>query len=199
MRPFILQIVNVPLKDADQAQWMDEYETVAKFNIAETCCASISVNELQELSESKVDHIIDLSEPLTYGEIRGSSKLRSNLARLYSSKAGSPLSPDNILIQPGAIAANHLVFYALVGPGDHVICHYPTYQQLYSVPRSLGAEVDLWKARPENEWVPDIEELKEAIKPNTKLIVLKLVASPPRVTPCAYNVPAIHKTLLELC
>jgi len=152
---------------------MDEYETTAKYNIAETCCASISVNELRDISDNKDEEIIDLSTALTYGEIPGTMKLRGNLARLYSSKVGTPLHTDNILIQPGAIAANNLIFYSLVGPGDHVICHYPTYQQLYSVPASLGAEVDLWKANPEKDWQLDIEELKNLIKPNTKLIVIK--------------------------
>ncbi|KAK8195928.1 hypothetical protein M8818_007079 [Zalaria obscura] len=159
-------------------QWMDKYETSAKYNIAETCCASISVNELLELAERKPEELLDLSTALTYGEIRGSTKLRENLARLYSTKVGTPLPAENILIQPGAIAANFLVFYSLVGPGDHVICHYPTYQQLYSVPASLGAEVDLWKALPENEWVPDVEELKRLIKPNTKLIVINNPQNP---------------------
>jgi len=152
---------------------MDEYETTAKYNIAETCCASISVNELREISENKDEEVIDLSTVLNYGEIPGTMKLRGNLARLYSSKVGTPLHTDNILIQPGAIAANNLIFYTLVGPGDHVICHYPTYQQLYSVPASLGAEVDLWKAKPEKDWQLDIEELKSLMKPNTKLIVIK--------------------------
>lgn len=152
---------------------MDEYEVTAKYNIAETCCASISVNELREISENKDEEVVDLSTALTYGEIRGSMNLRGNLARLYSSKAGSPLHTDNILIQPGAIAANYLVLYSLIGPGDHVICHYPTYQQLYDVPVSFGAEVDLWKAKPENEWQPDVEELKKLVKPNTKLIIIK--------------------------
>lgn len=152
---------------------MDEYEVTAKYNIAETCCASVSVNELSKIAERGGENIVDLDKVLDYGEIRGSMQLRGNLARLYSSKVGTPLHTDNILIQPGAIAANYLVFYGLVGPGDHVICHYPTYQQLYSVPASLGAEVDLWKARPEKQWQPDIDDLKDLIKPNTKLIVIK--------------------------
>lgn len=154
---------------------MDEYETTAKYNIAETCCASLSVNELRELSEKKDEEIVDLSAVLNYGEIRGSMKLRYNLARLYSSKVGTPLHTDNILIQPGAIAANSLVLYSLIGPGDHVICHHPTYQQLYSYPASLGAEVDLWKAKAKKEWQPDIDDLKDLIKPNTKLIIIKYV------------------------
>jgi aspartate/methionine/tyrosine aminotransferase len=83
------------------------------------------------------------------------------------------LPEDNVLITPGAIAANHLVFYGLIGTGDHVVCHYPTYQQLYEIPSSLGGEVDLWRARPEKNWVPNIDELKKLIKDNTKLIVIK--------------------------
>ena len=37
-----------------------------------------------------------------------------------------------------------LALYALIEPEDHVISMYPTYQQLYDIPKSLGADVDLW-------------------------------------------------------
>lgn len=151
---------------------MDKYETTAKYNIAETCAASISIEDLCSFDEERRSPL-SLSTKLTYGAIRGSEKLRSNLARLYSSKAPSPLPLENILITNGAIAANFLVLYTLVGPGDHVICHYPTYQQLYSVPKSLGADVSLWKAREGRGWQLDVDELKTLIKPNTKLIIIK--------------------------
>src|ERR1700760_3053045 len=105
---------------------MDQYQVGAKYDIAETCCASISLDQLQELCEDKTTKILDFPTKLSYGSIRGSEHLRSNLAKLYSSKAASPLSPESVLITQGAIAANHLVFYSLIGPGDHVICHYPT-------------------------------------------------------------------------
>lgn len=150
---------------------MDKYETIAKYNIAETCCASISINDLKELSDDKTWDPLDLSTKLTYGAIRGSKQLRELLANLHSEE--SPLSPENVLITAGAIQANFLLLYTLVGPGDHVICHYPTYQQLYSVPESVGAEVSLWKAKEENGWAVDVEELKALIRPNTKLIILK--------------------------
>jgi hypothetical protein len=167
-------------------QWMDEYELTAKYNLAETCCASISIDELLALSEDKTataSQLLDSSKIQGYGEIRGSTELRNNLSRLYSSKVGTPLPAENILITPGAIAANHLALYALVGPGDHVICHYPTYQQLYSIPESLGAEVSLWKSKAENKWLPDLEELKALVKPNTKLIIIKYVSKLPHSIP----------------
>ncbi|KAF2691731.1 PLP-dependent transferase [Lentithecium fluviatile CBS 122367] len=152
--------------------WMDEHENKCQYNIAETCAASISIDQLRELSEAKDKDIFQVSKPLTYGAIRGSAALRTNLARLYSAKSASPLPPENILTTPGAIQANYLAAYALVGPGDHVICHFPTYQSLYEVPKQLGAEVDLWKAKPESDWIPSIDDLKSLVKPNTKLIVI---------------------------
>ncbi len=151
---------------------MDAYETKCKYNIAETCCASISIDQLRELSEDKDKQVVDTSKVLNYGAIRGSPDLRANLARLYSAKAATPLPAENILTTPGAIQANYLTTYTLVGPGDHVICHYPTYQSLYEIPKQMGAEVDLWKAKPENKWVPQIDDLKALIKPNTKLIII---------------------------
>ncbi|KZM19768.1 uncharacterized protein EKO05_0003982 [Ascochyta rabiei] len=152
--------------------WMDAYEHQCKYNVAETCCASVSIDQLRQISDDKTSQILRTDRALTYGAIRGAQDLRSNLARLYSAKVASPLSPDNILTTPGAIQANYLTAYALVGKGDHVICHYPTYQSLYDVPRSLGADVDLWKAQAEKHWIPDLEDLKSLIKTNTKLIVI---------------------------
>lgn len=66
--------------------------------------------------------LLTLDAKQTYGEIRGSDALRGNLAGLYSAKSPAPFPKSNILITPGAIAANFLTFYALLGKGDGVIC-----------------------------------------------------------------------------
>jgi aspartate/methionine/tyrosine aminotransferase len=152
---------------------MEKHETHAKYNIAETCAASISISDLLALSERpETPSPIPTSTKLTYGSIRGSDALRNILAALYSARASTPLSKDNILITPGAIAANFLVFYTLLARGDHVICHYPTYSQLYQGPRSLGAEVSLWKTSPAENWQLEASALRGLIKANTKLLIL---------------------------
>src|SRR5271163_3574308 len=100
---------------------MDTHETTAKYNVAETCAASISLEDLASLAETKREAaLLPMAKKLTYGEIRGSSELRNNLAALYSARAPSAMDKEDILIMPGAIAANFLVLQALVGPGDHV-------------------------------------------------------------------------------
>ncbi|KAJ0329849.1 hypothetical protein COL5a_003674 [Colletotrichum fioriniae] len=169
----------------DVEQWMDEYETTPGcLNIAETCAASVSVNDLVTLSEDKhAPGPVDLSTKLVYGPIRGSARLRQRVAALCSGAgagAGSDsddanpgvLCENDVLITQGAIGANFLLLYTLVNSGDHVICVYPTYQQLYSVPESLGADVSLWRLKEENGFVPDVSELEALVKPNTKMIII---------------------------
>ena len=72
---------------------MDTYELRAKFNLAETCSDSISLDDLQALSEDKGSSLFSASTKMTYGAIRGSKDLRQNLARLYSSKVGKCIAP----------------------------------------------------------------------------------------------------------
>lgn len=154
-------------------QWMDEYETTPGcLNIAETCAASVSVDELMGLSEDRsAPGPIDFSTKLVYGPIRGSDSLRQRVAELCGSDgsgAQSILEQDDVLITQGAIGANFLLLYTLVNPSDHVICVYPTYQQLYGVPESLGADVSLWRLKKENGYVPDVKELEGLVRSNTK-------------------------------
>ncbi|XXH05363.1 hypothetical protein Hte_011789 [Hypoxylon texense] len=177
----------VQLPAFEVEQWMDKYETTpGVLNIAETCCASISIDQLVQFNSSSREKdaarpLIDFSARLTYGAIRGSDELRQNIAATYNEDEGtaaaaaapgtSPLSPEDVIVTQGAISANYLVFYSLVGPGDHVICVFPTYQQLYSVPESLGAEVSLWKLTPEKAYIPDVAELQSMIRSNTKACI----------------------------
>ncbi|KAK0624616.1 pyridoxal phosphate-dependent transferase [Bombardia bombarda] len=164
----------VKIERFEVEQWMDTYETTpGVLNLAETCAASISVNDLVDLCEDEnAPGPLTLSTKMTYGAILGSHNLRKRVASLFDKASTSPISEQSVLITQGAIAANFLAFYSLVGPGDHVICVYPTYQQLYTVPGSLGAEVSLWKLKEEDNYIPDVKELEALVKTNTKLIVI---------------------------
>ncbi|KAH1743003.1 hypothetical protein KXV22_007161 [Aspergillus fumigatus] len=159
--------------------WMDAHETWATHNLAETCCASISLDDLLAFAGNKDRAtLVDFSQKQTYGPIRASDALRSNIAHLYRSDRCEPLSKDNILVTNGAIHANFLALYANVARGDHVICHYPTYQQLYSVPESFGAEVSLWRADGQNGWQVSLNDLRSLIRPNTKVIIINNPQNP---------------------
>ncbi|EER23018.1 hypothetical protein D8B26_004314 [Coccidioides posadasii str. Silveira] len=165
-------------------RWIDTESQLAKYDLSSSCAASVSIEELSSLAEGEQDRnpplpASILTMPLCYGEAyQGSKQLRTTIANLYSIKIPTPLPVDNVLITPGASLANLVVFHALCSPGDHVIVQYPTYQQLYSLPKSIGVEVTLWKSKEKDKWQLDLEELKDLIKPNTKMIVLTNPANP---------------------
>ena len=150
-------------------RWMDLYELKCTHNLAETCVESLTFAQLLDLVGKTPQQVMDelLKIKLTYGSINGSAALRANIAKLFEKQ-----DKDNVLITHGAIGANSLVYETLVEPGDHVIAVLPTYQQHQSIPKSYGAKVDLLRLREEKLFLPDLEELRSLITPNTKLVAL---------------------------
>lgn len=166
--------------------WVDENAHGVKHDLAGSVCAPLSIKNLIHLSRQSDEtrkaldfNLIDLDYN---SPMKGGYKLRDNLAALYSRQAHGErrqtVTRDNILTCNAGIDANHIVIAALIGPTDHVICHYPTYQQLYEVPRSLGAEVSFWKCEPANGWRLDVEVLRSLLKDNTKMIILNVPNNP---------------------
>jgi aspartate/methionine/tyrosine aminotransferase len=148
--------------------WMNEFETKCELNLAETCVDSITLGELLDMA-GKRETVLDALLPmrLGYGDIEGSPRLRDAIAALYRKQAR-----DNVLVCHGTIGANALVHQALVSRGDHVIAVVPTYQQHYSIPESIGAEVELLHLREEHDYLPDLATLKSMLRPTTKLIAI---------------------------
>lgn len=150
-------------------EWMNAWETGARYNIAETCCDSVSMDELFELTGmSKEDFLKDVcSRRLTYGYIEGRPDFKEAVCKLYQT-----LKPEEIVPTHGASGANHHVFYSLIEPGDRVISIMPTYQQLYSIPASYGADVHVLHLTKENGYLPNLDELRTLVTPNTKMICI---------------------------
>lgn len=148
--------------------WMNEWETRCTYNLAETCVASITINELLALSgRDEADLYEILSMKLTYGDIEGSDRLRAAISKLYANT-----SIADITITHGTIAANMLVHKGLVERGDHVVSIIPTYQQHYSIPRSIEANVATLSLEASDGFLPDLDRLRSMVTLETKLIAL---------------------------
>ena len=150
-------------------QWMNEWETKCAYNVAETCVESITVKELLQMAGVTPEQMTQdlMSKKLTYGWIEGSTKVRELIAGLYQKQSAA-----NVLTTHGCIGANMLIHETLVEPGDHVISVIPTYQQHYSIPESFGANIETLRLKPENGFLPDLNELRAMVKPDTKLICI---------------------------
>ena len=150
-------------------EWMNKYEDGAKYNIAETCVDSVSLDELFALTGEDKQAFLDAfcAKRLTYGDIFGRPEFKSGVCKLYKT-----VQPGDIVPTHGAAGANHHVFCSLISPGDRVISIMPTYQQLYSIPESIGAELAVMHLKQENGYLVDLDELRALVTPETKMICI---------------------------
>ena len=150
-------------------KWMNDFEDEAVYNLGETCIDSLTIRELLEISGYDADkYMMELADTrLTYSHIYGSPEFTSGVAGLYEDVKSSQIIPTH-----GAIGANNQVISAIIDPQDNMVCVVPTYQQHYSIPESIGAEVRVLKLKLENNFVPNLEELSNLVDKNTKMITI---------------------------
>lgn len=157
-------------------RWMTRWELEVTHDICESGIKPLSLADiltlLPENAAARLQSTIQ-SVPLGYSEARGTIELRSALADTYSST-----SPEEILVTTGAIEANFLLFNVLVQPGDHVVVVDPAYQQLQSVPKALGADVELLSVVHDDGYHYDLDELRAMVRPETRLIVVNTPHNP---------------------
>nr|WP_315023427.1 aminotransferase [uncultured Aminipila sp.] len=150
-------------------QWMNDYENDAVYNLGETCIDSMTLKELLELSgRNPEEFLASLADKrMTYGYIEGSPELLAGIAGLYKEVHTNQVIPTH-----GAIGANHQVITSLIEPKDNMVSVMPTYQQHYSIPESIGAEVRPLQLSPENNFLPDLNVLRSLVDENTKMITI---------------------------
>ena len=150
-------------------EWMNKYEAGAKYNIAETCVDSITLDELWQITGVDGNHFWEefSRKRLTYGEIEGNPQFLDGVCSLYKT-----IRPENIVPTHGASGANHHIFYSIINPGDHIISVTPTYQQLYSIPESFKANVEVMHLEQNNGFLPNLDELRKLATPETKMICI---------------------------
>jgi aspartate/methionine/tyrosine aminotransferase len=152
-------------------RYFAKYEFTTEFLLSSSDCESLTIRGLLSLEEGAHDRFLEVW--LGYTESQGAPKLRQEISQVYTS-----IQPEEILVHSGAEEAIYLFMHATVKTGDHMIVHSPCYQSLFEVARSTGCEVTLWKAREENGWALDIDDLRRSIRGNTRAVVVNTPHNP---------------------
>lgn len=77
---------------------------------------------------------------------------------------------ENVLLTTGTSEANFLALVSLVEPGDEVLIVLPNYMQLHGIARGLGATVrEVWLDS-SRSWRLEMELLRAAVGPHTKVV-----------------------------
>lgn len=131
----------------------------------------LSHKELMTLTLNAERHslITDYNEhSLGYAESGGSIDLRKAIASLY----GVDITENNVVVFPGAQTAMTLCAQSIIDKGDHGIVITPSYQSLEEGIKLAGGEVTRITLSPNNNWQLNINAVEQAIKKNTKYLVL---------------------------
>ena len=148
-----------------------EYEFNVEYLLCGSDCESMSIGELLAL-EPGVE-IAFHEHWLGYTESEGSPQLREAISCIYDT-----IDLDDVLVHAGAEEAIFTLMNAVLSPGDHIIVHWPSYQSLAEIARTIGCEVTFWKAREAEDWALNVDELRAAVCDRTKLIIINIPHNP---------------------
>jgi len=123
-----------------------------------------------------------------YGPAKGMTELRKILADFgtasdkespnYDTSRGSATIKENIMVCPGARFAVYLAITTLLNPGDEIIVIEPAWPAYKDCALNAGIKVRTIKTTLETEWEPSVDQIKNTINENTKMIVLNYPNNP---------------------
>lgn len=130
------------------------------------------IRKLFNISQEELDRII-LNDSPSYG----ASGLRKAIAQRWRNG-----EQEHVLVTHGSSEAMFLIMNTLLRPEDEVIIMTPCYQPLLSIPEALNCRVKSWALQPEQQFVPDIETLKNLLTPSTRMVVVNVPNNPTGAT-----------------
>ncbi|MEM8703269.1 MAG: aminotransferase class I/II-fold pyridoxal phosphate-dependent enzyme [Pseudomonadota bacterium] len=169
-----------PMRDFGLEVFFSRWEFTAQHHMTASDLESLSLSGLLALASDE-DRSAFETLWLGYTETWGAPALRREIASTYDK-----LSDSNILCLAGAGEGLFAVPNVLLTRDDHVIVPTPNYQGSETIPLSIcevtGVPLDY--ASPatgqnnEGGWSLDLDRLKDAIRPNTRLISLNFPHNP---------------------
>ena len=113
-----------------------------------------------------------------YTQSMGHPDLRNALTERYRTHYGVEVDPETIVVTQGTSPAMLLLFGSLLDPGDEVIMPDPCYPAYPNYVTFLGGVPKLVPVRPEDGFRYRPEEVRAAIGPRTKAIMINSPGNP---------------------
>jgi len=187
--PFVVKII-VNLPDFKLERYFAKYEFTTEYLLCSSDCESMPIADLLAMEEGAAEKLQNVW--LGYTESQGSLTLRKEICNLYETT-----QPEDILVHTGAGEAIFLFMFAAFKEYDHVIVHSPGYQSLAEVARAAGCDVSPWRAREENNWALDMDELRPLLRSNTMAIIINTPHNPTGYLMSRADYDALHQFAKE--
>jgi len=113
-----------------------------------------------------------------YTPANGTPEVRSAVARFYRKTYDIAYTPEQVIISNGAKHSLHNALAALCGPGDEVIIPTPYWVSYSDLVTMTGATYKLVPTRMEDGFKMSAAQLRAAIGPRSKLLMLNSPSNP---------------------
>jgi len=176
------------MRDFALEVYFSKWEFAAKYNMTGSDAQNMTQKDLLALANPEDREAFD-NVSLGYTETFGAPALRAEIAKTYDT-----VTSEHLLCFAGAEEAIYIAMQVLLEEDDHAIVITPNYQAAETVPLSIcevtGVPLDIDKG-----WDLDVDRVRQAVRPNTKLISINFPNNPTgRIIPRA-SLDAI----IEIC
>jgi len=132
-----------------------------------------------------------------YSPSAGLPELRARIAEYMAETRKVPVTPEEIVVTPGAKKVLFDAMLACVNEGERVLYPSPGYPIYESVADFIGAEAYAIALEPDEGFRLDLDKLRAALTPNTRMIVLNSPQNPTGGVLEAQDLEAIAKLAVE--
>lgn len=148
-----------------------KWEFKARHHLTASDMESVEVGQLLGWADAD-DREVWSSLRLGYTETYGSPALRAAIAATYDT-----LAVEDVLGFAGAGEAIYCAMQVLLGPDDHAVVTVPNYQSFEELPLQICA-VSGVALRPEDDWELNLDAVRAALRPNTRVIAVNFPNNP---------------------
>ena len=176
-----------PMKTADRMGRLgteSAFEVLARAKALERQGKQIVHLEIGEPDFDTPPHIKDaakraLDDGAThYGPSAGLPELREAIAKHVSETRGVPVSPEQVVVTPGAKPIMFFTIMTLVGQGDEVVYPNPGFPIYESVINFVGGKPVPIPLRESSEFGFDLDLFEKSVSSRTKLIIINSPENP---------------------
>jgi aspartate/methionine/tyrosine aminotransferase len=174
LKPFLLDM------------WLDTYEHDIEFNLAASEGPLWTLNEILSLAGEEERQRF-LHHKLHYSRPAGAEGLRAAIAEMQD------VNVDAVQVVTGASEALLVLFWLAAEAGANVVLPRPGYPPFSALPESLRIETRYYAVRKENDFRIDLEEIKQLVDRNTKLILVNSPHNPTGATISDAELDSLHE------
>jgi len=151
--------------------YLSQWEFQAKYHMTASDIESMTLSELLAMAPGDQERALG-NLWLGYTESYGSQELLTEIAKTYER-----IKSSEILCFAGAEEGIYAAMRVLLDKDDHALVIVPNYQASETIPMDI-CEVTGVALRAEDGWQLDIDQVKKALRPNTKLISINFPHNP---------------------